>query len=110
MGILLLSDHEYCTDWSAWSVCSLCMYQILLAASKDTRTCSKDLPVPCENHASAPSTLIFYYIVWDCMGSPESVRFLRTSKWEENGTKKIAPANIVLFLLVPGGCTSQSNC
>jgi len=82
------------------------MYQILHAASKDTRACSKGFPALCENHASAPSTLIFSHF--------EVLRnqtfFLTAHAVQDSiidGTKKIAPANIVLFLLVPGGCTSQ---
>ena len=77
------------------------MHNILHAVfSRAATACSKDTAALCGNTADAPSTLIFFTLK----------TYLTAHAVPENiidGTKKIAPANVVLSLLVPGGCTSQ---
>jgi len=77
------------------------MHHILHAAfSSAAAACSKDINALCENTADAPSTLIFFTLKTfsTAHAVPDNII---------DGTKMIAPANVALSLLVPGGCTSQ---
>jgi len=76
------------------------MHHILHAAFSSAATaCSKDTTALCGNTADAPSTLIFFTLktYLTAHAVPDNVI---------DGTKMIAPAIIVMSLLVPGGCTS----